>query len=128
MTSVNYDLASRRFNKTWFDTKNDWPSHPTTTYTCPHCSAATGLTRGDLESALDRKSGETEQAFLAQLKDACGWVWRDMFDTVCSFQCSGCSRLVLLGFETSPYHRTGRMYRLAIVGEDLESEPTPQPG
>jgi hypothetical protein len=122
MITVTYDLASRRFSKTWFDTKNDWAAHPPSIYTCPHCSATTALTRGDLESALDRQGGQAELALLAQLSEACSWVWRDQFDTVCPFNCSGYGRDILLGFETSTFRGTGRRYRLAIVGEDLEAQ------
>ncbi len=118
---MTWELASRRFDKTWFDTKNDWPLHPTSTYICPRCSASTALTRADLERAIDRRTRNPELAYLAGLKEACIWVWRDWFDTVCPFRCSGCHRLVLLGFQVSAYRRSGHMYRLEIVGEDVEA-------
>ena len=66
---------------------------------------------------------KTDQELVAQLRQACGWVWADSFDTVHRFSCSGCTRPVLLGFKSSPYRVTGHMYRLAIVGE----EPGPGP-
>jgi len=119
---VDYELASRRFSKTWFDTKNDWPSHPPSTYECPRCSAHTNVTRADLESAFDRRSEPTAQALLQQLRYACGWVWGDQINAICSFNCSGCGRMIVLGFQVSDLSRTGHLYRLAIVGENLEPD------
>src|SRR5262245_9718879 len=122
---MRYELASRRFTKTWFDTKNDWANHPQSTYTCPHCGATTNLDRSDLERAIDLRARPGEQDLVAQLRQTCGWVWADSFDTVHAFKCSGCARPVLLGFKSSPYRVTGHMYRLAIVGEEPSQAPAP---
>src|SRR5882672_2838839 len=114
-------LASYRFKKTWFDTKNDWASHPPAVYSCPSCQSETKVTRGGLESAVDRQSEPELQTHLRSLRDACSWVWRDRVQSVYPFRCSGCDRQVLLGFARSRYRRTGHIFRLGMVGEEPES-------
>ena len=120
VSGMKTTLASRRFKKTWFDTKNDWASHPPAVYICPSCLGETRLTLGDLESAVDRQSQPELQTHLLSLRDACSWVWRDKVQLVYPFRCSGCDRQVLLGFERSRFRRTGHMFRLGMVGEEPE--------
>src|SRR6266705_4944039 len=100
-------LASRRFTKTEFESKRDWADHPISEYTCWSCGAATQVTRGALDSSLDRKGQPERQKFLDELRESCGWVWREDCDAVHPFACSGCGRLVLLGFEVREYNLTG---------------------
>ena len=118
--SMAFELASRRFTKTSFDTKGDWGSHPPTLYTCPICSGVTKLTRADFESAWARQGEASMKEALRTLHDAARWVWRDWIDAVCPFQCSGCGAQVLVGFQAKPYRRSGRHYWLFAV---LEADP-----
>jgi hypothetical protein len=120
-------LASRRFQKTWFDTKNDWATHPPAVYVCPFCAADTHVTRGDLESAVDRKGQPEQQEHVQTLRAACLWVWRDGVQYVHPFRCSGCHRLVLLGFDRSRFRRTGHMFRLGMVGEQADPSESGEP-
>src|SRR5437867_10626999 len=117
-------LAIERFTKTQFESKRDWADHPLSLYTCPSCGAPTGLGRGELDSSLDRQSEPDRQELLHELREWCGWVWSDDCHAIHPFRCSGCNRLVLLGFGVSENRIRGRMYALVLVGETDDPSPT----
>ena len=119
---MTFELASKRFTKTSFDTKGDWGSHPPTIYTCPSCAGETRLTRADIESAADQSKTSSRQQVLNWFKEWCPYFPSDWSDAVCSFRCSACDSLVLLAFQVSERHGSGRHYWFTAVAEGVESE------
>ena len=124
--TMSFQLASKRFTKTSFDTKSDWGSHPVTIYTCPSCSGETRLARADIESAVDQSTTPSRQELVNWFKDWCPYFPRDWFDAVCPFRCSACHRQVLLALQVSDHLGSGRHYWFTAVAEAIDDEPNAQ--
>jgi hypothetical protein len=126
MTTIKFELASRRVSKTSFDTKGDWGGYPPAIYTCPYCSGETRLTRSDLESAFDQAATAPRQKLLNWFKEWCPYFPRDWHTGVCPFRCSSCRSLVLLAFQASEHRGSGRHYWFTAIAEGVEKEDEPE--